>query len=178
MVTAVRSGSEAEFGQLVDRHRRELQVPCDRMMGGLSESEDMVQECLLRLGAAAPRSRGRSILRALLYRIATNVCLDELRKRPRRVLPYDAAPTTDLTAELPAPTVVASIRKHAAVGEYRFLPTRANTQPAAAIYLRRSGDTHFRPLALEVLRFVDGQIAEILDFPAALFPAFGLPAEL
>jgi RNA polymerase sigma-70 factor (ECF subfamily) len=69
--------------------------------------------------------------------------------------------------------------RHAAPGEYRFVPTRANRQPATAIYLRRPGDSAYRPLVLEVLRIEDGQIAEIVDFGfTELFAAFGLPPEL
>ena len=72
-----------------------------------------------------------------------------------------------------------AVERHAAPGEYRFVPTGANMQPAIAAYLRSPGDTVFRPLALEVLRIGDGQIAEIIDFgQLELFAAFGLPAEL
>jgi RNA polymerase sigma-70 factor, ECF subfamily len=72
-----------------------------------------------------------------------------------------------------------AVERHAAPGEYRFVPTRANMQPAIAGYLRSPGDTAFRPLTLEVLRIEDGQIAEIIDFgQLELFAVFGLPAEL
>ena len=72
-----------------------------------------------------------------------------------------------------------AVERHAAPGEYRFVPTGANMQPAIAAYLRSPGDTVLRPLALEVLRIRDGQIAEIIDFgQLELFAAFGLPAEL
>jgi RNA polymerase sigma-70 factor, ECF subfamily len=72
-----------------------------------------------------------------------------------------------------------AVERHAAPGEYRFVPTAANMQPATAIYLRRPGDTAFRPLVLEVLRIEDGQVAEIVDFGLPeLFAAFGLPATL
>jgi RNA polymerase sigma-70 factor (ECF subfamily) len=56
-----------------------------------------------------------------------------------------------------------------------FAPARANRQPAAANYLRRPGETEFRALALDVLRFEDGKLAEIIVFRGNLFPAFGLP---
>ncbi|MGI8690756.1 MAG: sigma-70 family RNA polymerase sigma factor [Thermomicrobiales bacterium] len=70
-------------------------------------------------------------------------------------------------------------RKHAAVGEYRLIPTRANRQPATAIYLRRPGDSAFRPLTLEVLRIEHGKVAEIIDFSDPdLLAAFGLPPTL
>ncbi|GAA0421010.1 RNA polymerase sigma factor [Acrocarpospora corrugata] len=74
---------------------------------------------------------------------------------------------------------LAGSRKHAAVGEYRFVPTSANRQPAAAIYLRRPGDTAFRPLVVEVLRVENGAIVEIVDFSdPAVFATFGLPETL
>jgi RNA polymerase sigma-70 factor (ECF subfamily) len=72
-----------------------------------------------------------------------------------------------------------AVERHAAPGEYRLVPTGANLQPAIGAYLRRPGDTVFRPLVLEVLRIEDGQVVEIVDFGRLeLFAAFGLPAEL
>jgi RNA polymerase sigma-70 factor (ECF subfamily) len=63
-------------------------------------------------------------------------------------------------------------------GHMRGVPTRANMQPAVACYLRRPGDSEYRPLALDVLRIEEGALAEIVTFPPDLFPAFGLPATL
>jgi len=64
-------------------------------------------------------------------------------------------------------------------GELRCVPTRANRQPAVACYLRRTGDTVFRALALDVLRIENGAIAEIVAFPLEpLLDALGLPATL
>jgi RNA polymerase sigma-70 factor, ECF subfamily len=66
--------------------------------------------------------------------------------------------------------------KHAAAGEYLFVPTGANLQPALAIYLLRPGETHYRPLTLELLRVVEGQVVEVVDWSMPeLFEAFGLP---
>ena len=64
------------------------------------------------------------------------------------------------------------------IGHFRLVPTRANRQPAAANYLRRPGDSVYRALALDVLRVEEGQIVEIVAFPADLFPAFGLSPTL
>jgi RNA polymerase sigma-70 factor (ECF subfamily) len=70
-------------------------------------------------------------------------------------------------------------RKFAPPGEYRFVPTRANMQPAAAIYLRSPGDSEFRLTALEVLRIEGDKIVEIVDFDLpGLYPAFGLSPTL
>ena len=67
----------------------------------------------------------------------------------------------------------------AAPGDYRMVATVANGQPAIAAYLRSPGDSEHRPLVIEVLRFEDGRIAEIIDFGGEhLFAAFGLPLTL
>jgi RNA polymerase sigma-70 factor (ECF subfamily) len=63
-------------------------------------------------------------------------------------------------------------------GEWRLVPTRANRMPTAASYLKAHGDTEFRAFKFDVLRIVDGLIAEVTTFDASLFPAFGLPAVL
>lgn len=63
-------------------------------------------------------------------------------------------------------------------GDWRLLPTSANRLPAAASYLRRPGDSAFRPFKLDVLRITSGRVVEITTFGSALFPHFGLPAVL
>jgi RNA polymerase sigma-70 factor (ECF subfamily) len=63
-------------------------------------------------------------------------------------------------------------------GDWRLVPTRANRMPTAASYLRAWDDTEFRAFKFDVLRVVDGGIAEITTFGADLFPAFGLPPVL
>jgi RNA polymerase sigma-70 factor (ECF subfamily) len=63
-------------------------------------------------------------------------------------------------------------------GDWRLVPTAANRMPCAASYLRAHGDTEFRAFKFDVLRVVDGGVAEITTFGSALFPAFGLPPTL
>jgi RNA polymerase sigma-70 factor (TIGR02960 family) len=75
---------ETTFASLVEPHRRELHVHCYRMMGSFEEAEDLVQETLLRAWRARESFEGGPLVRAWLYRIATNVCLDALRRRSRR----------------------------------------------------------------------------------------------
>src|SRR5260370_35222291 len=55
------------------------------MLGCLDEADDAVQETFLRAWRHRERFEGESLLRAWLYRIATNVCLDMIRARSRRV---------------------------------------------------------------------------------------------
>ena len=92
VVAAAQAGDEAAFASLVDRHRRELQVHCYRMLGSFDEAEDMVQETFLRAWRRRETYAGRSTFRAWLYRIATNACLDQLERNPRRPVPVAGAP--------------------------------------------------------------------------------------
>jgi RNA polymerase sigma-70 factor (ECF subfamily) len=75
------------------------------MLGSFDESEDLVQETFLRAWRARERfgADGRVAFRAWLYRIATNACLDVLRRRPRRVMPEQLVPATDPDAPIPDP---------------------------------------------------------------------------
>lgn len=72
---------ERAFAGLTERHRRELHVHCYRMLGSFEDAEDTVQEAFLRAWRRRETFEGRSTLRACLYRIATNACLDLLAKR-------------------------------------------------------------------------------------------------
>jgi RNA polymerase sigma-70 factor (TIGR02960 family) len=74
---------QASFTAGLERHRRELHVHCYRMLGSFEESEDLVQETFLRAWRRRDTLEERASLRAWLYRIATNACLDALDKRPR-----------------------------------------------------------------------------------------------
>jgi RNA polymerase sigma-70 factor (ECF subfamily) len=67
----------------VQGHRRELHVHCYRMLGSFDDCEDLVQETFLRAWRGRNTFAGRSSVRAWLYKIATNACLDALDKRPR-----------------------------------------------------------------------------------------------
>src|SRR5918911_4550646 len=94
---------EITFSALFDRHRRALQAHCYRMVGSFEDSEDLVQETFARAWRERGRFRreGRWSLRAWLYRIATNACLDHLKRRAPRLLPADVAPAADPEADVP-----------------------------------------------------------------------------
>ena len=85
------------FQRLAEPFRRELKLHCYRMLGSLSDAEDLVQETFLRAWRALDEFEGRGQFRSWLYRIATNACLNALagRASARRVLPESQGPPSD-----------------------------------------------------------------------------------
>lgn len=86
---------EDAFTALVDAHTDELRVHCYRMLGSYDEAEDLTQEALLRAWRARETLAGVDNTRAWLYRTATHVCLDFLRKNNRRPTVYAPVPGMD-----------------------------------------------------------------------------------
>ncbi|MDS0136138.1 MULTISPECIES: RNA polymerase subunit sigma-70 [unclassified Amycolatopsis] len=82
----------AQFALLTERHRRELQVHCYRMLANYEDARDLTQETFLRAWDKRESFKGHAAWRTWLYRIATNACLDFLDKRNGR---------TPVPAELP-----------------------------------------------------------------------------
>jgi RNA polymerase sigma-70 factor (TIGR02960 family) len=81
-----RAGDGEAFRDLVDLYRRELHLHCYRILGSVQDAEDMLQETLLAAWRGLGQFDERASVRAWLYRIATNRCLNALRAAGRRPL--------------------------------------------------------------------------------------------
>jgi RNA polymerase sigma-70 factor (ECF subfamily) len=96
LLAAAQAGDERAFRRLMEPYRHALEVHCYRMLGSAHDAEDLLQETLLRAWRALERFEPRAQLQTWLYRIATNACLDELERRPRRPQPLEPFPDRQL----------------------------------------------------------------------------------
>ena len=87
-----RAGDELAFDELTSPFVRELHVHCYRLLGSLTDADDLLQETLLAAWRGLDGYAGRASLRTWLYRLATNRCLNAIRDATRRV-PAEPVPT-------------------------------------------------------------------------------------
>jgi RNA polymerase sigma-70 factor (ECF subfamily) len=86
---------EAAFVESMAPLRAGIRLHCYRMLGSSHDGDDVVQETMLRAWRAKDSLEDDALLKPWIYRIATNVCLDELRRRPKRLLASDAYPPAE-----------------------------------------------------------------------------------
>lgn len=100
---SVTNFDEDAFTTLIEEHRQELRVHCYRLLGSYDEAEDLTQEAFLRAWRAVDTLADVENPRAWLYKIATNVCLDFLRKHNRQPSTYEPVPGIDSGSGPPPP---------------------------------------------------------------------------
>src|SRR5262249_40417261 len=92
---------QAAFVTQIEAYRRELHVHCYRLMGSIQDADDMTQETLLRAWRRRESIADPSSLRAWLYKVATNICLDALKRRPKRRVPITHEAEASVTEPIP-----------------------------------------------------------------------------
>jgi len=165
------------FERLAEPFRRELQVHCYRLLGSLHEAEDLVQETYLRAWRTFDRFEGDAV-RAWLYRIATNACLNALERRERapRLLPDQlgpasgrvplGAPATDLAWLEPHPDLDGAA--DAAPGPEARYSSREAVRLAFVATLQELPPRQRAVLMLcDVLGWAAGEAAVLLDASTA-----------
>jgi RNA polymerase sigma-70 factor (TIGR02960 family) len=144
-VSSLADMDEAAFAELAERHRRELHVHCYRMLGSFQDAEDAVQETFLKAWRARTTYEGRSTVRAWLYRIATNTCLDLLaRRRPepatggevRRLQPYPDSLLDELPADVADEPENRALARETIELAYVVAVQHLAPRPRAALILR------------------------------------------
>jgi RNA polymerase sigma-70 factor (ECF subfamily) len=158
LVAAAQAGDERAFRALVEPYRRPLEVHCYRMLGSPHDAEDVAQETLLRAWRSLDRFERRASVHTWLYRIATNACLDELERRPRRpepvVEPYPDARLPDAGFPVADPAARYALREGM---ELAFLTAiqRLPGRQRAVLILR------------DVLGWTGAEVADLLESTVA-----------
>ena len=93
----------SDSSSLIEPYRRELLLHCYRLLGSLHDAEDLVQETMLRAWRHFDTFKGSASLRTWLYTIATNACLDALKKHTPRTLPIASSPAADALSPITPP---------------------------------------------------------------------------
>jgi RNA polymerase sigma-70 factor (ECF subfamily) len=93
LIDAARAGDRGALDALLRRHYDRIWTLCRRLAGNHADAEDATQEALIALARGLAGFDGRAAFTTWSYRVATNACLDELRRRARRPMP---APTDEI----------------------------------------------------------------------------------
>jgi RNA polymerase sigma-70 factor, ECF subfamily len=167
----VAATSVSALEETIEQHRAELTGYAYRMLGSPFEAEDAVQETFIRAWRGLDRFEGRAALRSWLYRITTNVCLDTLNSRERRIRPMDLGPSREpvienlRTPDVPwlQPVPDSMVSDPAALAE-----SRESIKLAFVAALQHLPPRQRAVLILcEVLRWQAAEVAELLDTTVA-----------
>jgi RNA polymerase sigma-70 factor, ECF subfamily len=157
LLAAAKAGDERAFRRLVEPYRHALEVHCYRMLGSLPDAEDLAQETLLRAWRALERFEPRAQFQTWLYRIATNACLDELERRPRRpelLDPFPDRPVGDAEARVYDPAARYAIREGMELALVRAIQQLPGRQRPVLIFR-------------DVLGWTAPEVAEVLESTVA-----------
>ncbi|HEY6760891.1 MAG TPA: RNA polymerase subunit sigma-70 [Baekduia sp.] len=161
LIARAQAGDERAFMTLVEPYRRVLEVHAYRMLGSRHDAEDVVQDTLLRAWRSLERFERRSSLSTWLYRIATNACLDEIERRPRRGQPVAVEPFPD--GRLAEAALVAPVADPAA----RFAAREGMELALLTAIQRLPGRQRAVLLLRDVLGWTGPEVAELLDTTVA-----------
>jgi RNA polymerase sigma-70 factor (ECF subfamily) len=132
----MRHAEDPSFFAAVEPLRGALRVHCYRMLGSSHDGDDVVQETMLRAWRAKDSLSDPAMVRPWLYRIATNVCLDEIKRRPKRVLSQDEYPATSDGTAPPGPRIDEPVWLEPMPGAW--LASAGEADPAARYTLKES----------------------------------------
>jgi RNA polymerase sigma-70 factor (ECF subfamily) len=148
LVAAAQDGDRDALDHLLRRHHDRLRALARRLCGNDADAADATQEALIAIVRGLPRFDQRAAFGTWAYRVATNACLDELRRRGRRPRPAaDVFGTIASASGDPADVAAARIDVDAALAT---LPVEFR----AAVVLR------------DLCALDYAEIAEVLDIPS------------
>jgi RNA polymerase sigma-70 factor (TIGR02960 family) len=161
-LSLARSGDREAFAALVAPSERNLFLHCYRMLGSGTDAEDAVQEALLRAWRRLDTYDGSGAFAGWLYRIATNVCLDDLRSS--RVHPVELGPASDPGGAIGGPDLEVLWVEPVRVGPEEVTVRAEDVSLAFVTALQRLPARQRACLLLhDVLGFSQAEVAESLE---------------
>ncbi|MGI8794021.1 MAG: RNA polymerase sigma factor [Acidimicrobiales bacterium] len=169
LVAAAQAGDRHALDLLLRRHIDRVSALCRRIAGNDADGADATQEALIAIVKGLPRFDGRSKFSTWAWRVATNACLDELRRRKRRPEPAEPAELGDF-APVGGPSIAGAVADRLDVdAALAQLPTDFR----AAVVLRDLCGLEYAEIA-EVLSIPVGTVrSRIARGRAALVPILG-----
>jgi len=153
LVDSARAGDRRAIERLLRIHQPQIHAVCRRITGNDADALDATQEALIAIVRGLPRFDGRAKFSTWAYRIATNACLDELRRRKRR--PLVGLPEQDGTAvDLPDPSLPDP-------GE-----VVGDRDEIGAALARLAPDFRVAVVLRDICQLDYAEIAEVLEIPA------------
>ena len=150
-VAAAQAGDRAALERLLRDHQAQVHAVCRRITGNDADTLDATQEALIAIVRGLPRFDGRSRFSTWAYRVATNACLDELRRRRRRPvvgLPEHDGEALEVADHRPGPADQVADRSEVDAALAELAP-----EFRAAVVLR------------DLCQLDYAEIAEVLDIP-------------
>lgn len=162
------SAAPDDFEQAVAPHRAALHAHCYRMLGSVHDADDALQDALLGAWRGYAGFEGRSSLRSWLYRIATNVCLQLLAQRPRRLLASEYRPAVAPGADIEPPVEGVAWLEPYPDDPHASYERRESVELAFVAALQHVPATQRAALLLcEVLGFEASEVATLLETSVA-----------
>ena len=150
LARAAQQGDDGALEELLRSHMRRIHATCRRICRDRGDAEDAAQNAMVAMVRGIHGFDGRSSVSSWMYRITTNACIDELRRRRRRPEPRDtegqpeALDHTDRAgAADPAEAVLASERRHVLAAALQELPEDYRV----AVVLRDVADLDYLTIA-------------------------------
>lgn len=155
-----RDGDQRAFQLLFDKYKKRVINYCYRFCGHQAVAEDLAQETFLRVYTASPRYEPRAKFSTWLFKIAANVCLNEIRKPMYRARlesidqdPDDAHdPALDLAEEPNQSMPDAIMEMHQDQAIVRKAMDKVPRDQRAALLLRATEGFSYQEIGVQINR--------------------------
>ena len=163
LTLAFQRGEKGAYQAIHDRYAGRVTAVCRRMLGDPDDASEAAQETFLRVYLALARFNGRYQLGPWITRIATNICLDQLRSRTRHATspaPVEEIHVVDDGRQREADPQVIALR-NAESRRVRRTLERLSPMHRAAIVLRDFEGLSYQEIAV-ALGLSDTQVKALL----------------